>query len=253
MVLAFSDVLGVSDAVRYLLFPLIVLVIGAFLTGGLIPRWTRRRDEHRRALEVKTQLVSEMSDIVIGFVTAVRFAVEDAATQEADYKQTYKAWENRRAVLGTKLEAYFPETNIQDDWRDFVDAVSEFYEITRVRDPARLGNRATRLQTRLIQLCSRYHDERLLKKSRKKRRQQEKDDAKKVHWIKTGDPLEDTEGELRRAVLDCKGELIKMVMEWRVDGLEEPSLTERIRLSLRRSPAVVGQARSRSKSGLDSN
>jgi hypothetical protein len=244
-------VLAVSDAVRYLAFPLTVLVMGALVTGWLVPRWTRRRDDHLRALEVKTQLVSDMSDIVIGFVTAVRFAVEDADTQEPKFKEDYKAWENRRAVLGTKLEAYFPATNIQDDWGDFVVAVRELFEITQEPDAAGLGSRASGLQETLIELRRRYRRERLLKRSRHQQRQRDRDDANEVDSIKTGDSLKDIEKELRPAVLDCKGELIKMIMEWRVDALEEPSVRERIRLRRMRSQSVVGQARSLSKSEFD--
>jgi hypothetical protein len=42
-----------------------------------------------------------------------------------------------------------------------------------------------------------------------------------------------------------------MIMEWRVDALEEPSVRERIQLRRMRFQSVVGQARSLSKSELD--
>lgn len=53
-----------ADLVGDLLFPVVVLITGAFLTGLLIPAWTRHRDEHRKALEVKTELVTDMSEAV---------------------------------------------------------------------------------------------------------------------------------------------------------------------------------------------
>jgi hypothetical protein len=122
---------AVGDVMKALVFRLVVVVIGAAITGWALPGLARRRDVRQKALEVRTQLVSDMSRIVIAFVTAVRFAIEDGKTEDGDYQKRYREWEDERAVLGTKLEAYFPNTNIPNNWRDFVAAMSELYDITR--------------------------------------------------------------------------------------------------------------------------
>jgi hypothetical protein len=138
-------VLAVDDGVRYLLFPLLVLLTGAAVTSLLVP-WlasrrddrrnelARRRDDHRKALEVKTGLVSEISQTVMDFIMAIQFDVGGEVSQEqkAD-DEAYKTWEVRSAVLGTKLEAYFPR-KISDDWEALEDELREVYRVTRIHD-----------------------------------------------------------------------------------------------------------------------
>jgi hypothetical protein len=231
-------ILGASEVVTLLAFPLILLLASTLIAG-----WARRRDEHRRALEVKTHLVSDMSEYVIAFVTAVRFAVRDEATQSLEYEHDYRAWENHRAVLGTKLEAYFPDTNMQRHWRAFVEhGMREYFEITQERDRTKRQSRADDLQTSLIELRRSYRCERLLKMNRRRRQQQDMDDWENDHvkpFKRTGDTFDEIEERLRRSILDCKGELIRMVMEWPLDGLEQPSVWEHLRRIWRRpAPAA---------------
>jgi len=112
--------------------------VGAFVSGVFIPRFTTRRDERRKALEIKTELVSDMSEVVMSFVMAVRFAVLGAVSQtEKEYEDSYKAWERDRAVLGTKLEAYFPGTDERDigsNWDEFAEGVKVVHEVARIQD-----------------------------------------------------------------------------------------------------------------------
>jgi hypothetical protein len=126
--------LAVSDLLRYLVFPIFVLAVGAVFTGAY-PWLTKLRDDHRKALEVKTQLVTEMSEVVIGFVTAVEFEVRGLPSQSSgEYDEAYKCWETQRAVLGTKLEAYFPKAEIKADWRGFVKRVRDSYDLTQIQN-----------------------------------------------------------------------------------------------------------------------
>jgi hypothetical protein len=128
-------VLALSDVVRLLVFPLVVLLAGAAVSGVLIPALTRRRDDHRKAVEIKTDLVSEMSEAVTEFMTTIQFAVLRAPGQDQKaYDEAFRTWEVRSAVIGTKLEAYFPATPIGSDWGSFAERVTQFYATTGFQD-----------------------------------------------------------------------------------------------------------------------
>src|SRR5688572_17978837 len=117
--------LAASDAVRYFVFPVAVLLSGVLVTGLLIPELTKRRDNRRRAAEIKTQLVSDMSETVMEFMMAVQFAVLGAVSQDQkEYDDAYKSWEKKRSVIGTKLEVYFPQIELGSAWSDFAHRVT---------------------------------------------------------------------------------------------------------------------------------
>jgi hypothetical protein len=128
--------LAVSDVVRLLVFPLVVLLAGAVVTGVLIPALSRRRDDYRKALEIKTDLVTDMSEAVTEFIMAIQFAVLGGQDQKA-YDEAFRSWEVRSAVIGTKLEAYFPGTSVAGAWTGFSDRVTRFYATTGIADPDR--------------------------------------------------------------------------------------------------------------------
>ena len=110
-------VLALSDVVRYLVFPLAVLIAGALVTSFLIPRLAERRARHQKALEVQTDLVREISDTVLKFVMAMEFAVLGHTSQDRNtYDDAYRTWEVKTGVLHAMLEAYFPGTDLVRDW-----------------------------------------------------------------------------------------------------------------------------------------
>ena len=129
-------VLATSDVVKYFVFPVAVLLSGVLVSGLLIPALTQRRDSRRKALEIKTQLVSDMSEVVMEFMMAIQFATLGAVGQDQkEYDDAYKSWERHRSVIGTKLEAYFPQTDIGSAWSSFAHRVTDFYALTGIDDP----------------------------------------------------------------------------------------------------------------------
>jgi hypothetical protein len=119
--------------IELLRHPLTVLLVGALMSGLLIPAFTRRWQNHQKALEIKTQLVSELSKSIMGIIMAVQFARVGAKSQkQADFDQAYRDWEIESAVIGTKLQAYFPETTIPDEWTGFSALVTDLYALEGV-------------------------------------------------------------------------------------------------------------------------
>lgn len=120
--------------------PLTVLLVGALISGLLIPAFTRRRQNHEKALEIKTELVSDLSKSIMGMVMATQFAHVGARSQrQADFDQAYRDWEIESAVIGTKLQAYFPDTTIPAEWTVFSALVTDFYALEGVGADERAG------------------------------------------------------------------------------------------------------------------
>jgi hypothetical protein len=155
-----QTLLAVSETVSNLVFPLIILLVGAGVSGYFVPRILNAREERRKSLEVRTALVAEIADAVTSFLMAIQFAdvvqrrvsmsrgidpdAEESATEEAgddsdifddpevrssieDANEAYKTWEIESAIIGTKLTAYFPDSELNRRWAEFSQDLISFY------------------------------------------------------------------------------------------------------------------------------
>jgi hypothetical protein len=68
--------------------------------------------------------------------------------RQQEFDKARHDWEARSAVIGTKLEAYFPETEVPSDWTRFSQVVTEFCELERA-DSAEHDRRIARLREAL--------------------------------------------------------------------------------------------------------
>ncbi|HXF85202.1 MAG TPA: hypothetical protein VNK49_07405 [Anaerolineales bacterium] len=70
---------------------------------------------------------------------AIQFAHLGSKSQkQSDFDTSYREWEIQRAVIGTKLQAYFPETTIPEEWTRFSDVITQFYALEGVGQDERL-------------------------------------------------------------------------------------------------------------------
>jgi hypothetical protein len=123
--------------------PYLLLIATALISNFLVPAITRRWQDHQKELELKTGFVSEISESVMDILLAIQFAevVARSQTQE-QYDEAYRTWEKRKAVIGAKLRAYFPRTDLGPSWDQFGDIVSEVYALSGTSEP---GERAEQL------------------------------------------------------------------------------------------------------------
>jgi hypothetical protein len=127
--------------------PFLLLFATALISNYLIPEITRRWQDHQRELELKTGLVSEISESVLDIVLAAQFEEAGAATQtQEQYDQAYRTWEKRKAIIGSKLRAYYPKTNLGQAWDEFAEAVSEISALSGPADAFPREERVRRLQ-----------------------------------------------------------------------------------------------------------
>ena len=117
----------------WLAHPLLLFILGALITNYLIPRLTRRWQDHQRELDIKIGLVERISESVTAMVMAVQFAMVGAKSQtQEEFDQAFLDWEIKRATIGSNLRAYFPKTNIGPDWDNYSELVTDFYTLTGI-------------------------------------------------------------------------------------------------------------------------
>lgn len=122
---------------EWLSHPLLLLLIGALVSSYLIPMLTRGWQNHQKQLELKTVLVTQIGEEVTDFLMAVQFAEMGSTSQSPqDYDMAYRAWEIESAKLGALLSAYFPQTTIGEDWREFSEVLTDFYALSGAAQPA---------------------------------------------------------------------------------------------------------------------
>jgi len=110
--------------------PLVTLLVGAALTGLVVPRITRQWQLRQKRLEVKTALVAELSELVMRFLMAVQFVhIRSASLSQESFDSAYRDWEVGSAVLGTKLQAYLPSHDLPAEWTAFSLSVTHFYAL----------------------------------------------------------------------------------------------------------------------------
>ena len=121
--------------------PLTLLIVGAVLTGFLAPAITRRWQDRQKELEVKTGLVTELSEVTMSILLAIQFvrvrrdqptalaSTEVLTKRQQEFDDAYRAWEVQSAIVGTKLQAYFTGTRIPEIWTALSEAITSFYTL----------------------------------------------------------------------------------------------------------------------------
>ncbi len=128
--------------VALLSHPLFLLVVGAILSRLFIPWITRRWQHTQKELELKTELVADISEAVMKTVMTVRLArtaqaigqqAVDPSNQEQELNRTYKEWVVDSCIIGSKIHAYFPEEakceeQIHKKWGRFSDRLGMYVQ-----------------------------------------------------------------------------------------------------------------------------
>jgi hypothetical protein len=111
--------------------PLVLLIVGAWISGLMIPRITQGWQDREKALEIRTQLVSAMSEDATTMMTSIQeVRRHPRATVDRDaFSREFTQWTARSAVIGAKVQAYFPSTTLPADWNNLSGAIGDFYAI----------------------------------------------------------------------------------------------------------------------------
>jgi hypothetical protein len=117
--------------------PLLVTVVAALIGSLLLPSITRKWQDHQKALAIKTDLVSDMSQSASSAVANSRFIAaglvgrssQAAGAEQQAWNDVYRDWTTQGASIGAKLEAYFgPE--IAAAWQKFTYALTDYVSLS---------------------------------------------------------------------------------------------------------------------------
>jgi hypothetical protein len=118
---------------RWLSAPLLITIIGALLINYVIPKITSRSQNHQRALEIKTQLVREMSESASSAVVTGQLVATDVISKKkggdtnAVFQSGLRDWQIASARIRSEIEGYFPRTTLGDQWGQFSEALTNAY------------------------------------------------------------------------------------------------------------------------------
>jgi hypothetical protein len=126
-----------SHLAQWLSNPLLVTVVAALLGSWLLPQITRQWQDHQKALEIQTGLVSDMSESVSRAVSTGRFlaaglvarASADRTAEQRAWNDGYREWTTTSASIGAKLRAYSGPA-VGNEWRSFTYVVTDFLQLS---------------------------------------------------------------------------------------------------------------------------
>jgi hypothetical protein len=103
---------------RVLSAPLVVTLAGALVAGLLIPRVGARIEDHRKAREIQTSLVQDMSEAVArvamtGQLVATRSIRKENANGTAVFDTALLTWAVDKVRIEAELRAYFSMARIE--------------------------------------------------------------------------------------------------------------------------------------------
>jgi hypothetical protein len=90
--------------------PLVLIAVGAVISGILVPSFTRGAQDHRQALEIKSGLVRSMSEAASPFLAAT---LANVLVYNGDvprsYDVAYQRWIAKSSDVSTRLQTYVPD------------------------------------------------------------------------------------------------------------------------------------------------
>ena len=116
---------------------MLVTVVAALLGSWLLPQLTRGWQNHQKSLEIKTGLVSQMSESVSSAVATGRFIAaglvaessSDPRAEQGAWNDAYRTWTTESASIGAKLRAYFG-AGIGSDWQTFTYVITDYLQLS---------------------------------------------------------------------------------------------------------------------------
>ena len=127
---------------------LFLLIAGAIISSLLIPWFFQIWQNQQTELEIKTNLISKISESVITLVMTTQSVLiqnnnqhitsSDQLIQLFDnLNEKYRKWEIESATINSQLRAYFPNSDVSNLWgslktgsNSFSENVSKFYTLS---------------------------------------------------------------------------------------------------------------------------
>lgn len=137
---------------EWLKHPLLLLFVTVLISNYLIPKINRKWQDYQKEIELKTNIVSEINEAVLSFVMAIQFSEGGAKSQtQSEYDKAYSIWETRKAIVASKLGAYFPNSELITKWAQFSEIITEIYALSGTTDRDYRRERLVRIKKYLVE------------------------------------------------------------------------------------------------------
>ncbi len=98
--------------------PFLILVVGAIISGLLVPYFTHQWQDNQKQLELKTDLADEINKAISDSMATAR--------GETGGSDSFRNWLIDKEMIGSKIEAYFSDDGLTHNWNNLSSAVEEF-------------------------------------------------------------------------------------------------------------------------------
>jgi hypothetical protein len=116
------------------LYPLVLLLIGAGVSGVMVAWLTNRWQNRRKELEIKVDIASKMAEAVAYYLAnalILTYREKFTAADEVAYYESMRKWYIDVNIISSKLASYFPQTDIRDRWVNYYPVLVAFNEAIR--------------------------------------------------------------------------------------------------------------------------
>jgi hypothetical protein len=122
---------GLSAGAKILKHPLTLLLLGGLLTAVVGPFITRTWQTHERELEVKSELVDQMSQATAALMTSVHVREFNRGRFSGnEYLDAFRQWDEQSQVIDARLATYFPgNKHLSGGWRALSLALFDYYNL----------------------------------------------------------------------------------------------------------------------------
>lgn len=138
--------------------PLALLAAAAVVSGLLVPSFTRQWQISEKELELKAELVGDISQDTTDFLIAIqssevlaRGRITGRRLDKAfdELNAAYFRFETRSALIDSRLDAYFADEELNFQWTVLAEALKRFYTYQALRDSEQRNDAAADLLVEL--------------------------------------------------------------------------------------------------------
>jgi len=115
--------------------PLVLLLVGAGMSGILVPYFTRRWQDRQEELKLKRDLILELSNAVTKILRAVELTA-DKSKDPKEFNSSKEDWFKATPNIGAQIHTYFYKSKrrIRDFWDNYKRVINQYSNLVRQKD-----------------------------------------------------------------------------------------------------------------------
>jgi hypothetical protein len=128
--------------------PLLLLIVGAVISGLLVPSITSQWQNYQKELEIKSNLTGKISEALSRMIVAIQgveIQPETVITQE--YNDEFREWQISSSIIASQVRTYYPDQpELVQQWNNLSKLIDEFYALPGTPDPENRWDRIQRIK-----------------------------------------------------------------------------------------------------------